>query len=48
MQYDYNPNEDYASVELQLRSQLESFLETVRSFNIIYSKVLSGSLFISI
>ncbi|KAH7663632.1 HAUS augmin-like complex subunit 7-like protein [Dioscorea alata] len=36
--YDYNPNEDYASVELQLRSQLESFLETVRSFNIIYSK----------
>ncbi|XP_074572402.1 AUGMIN subunit 7 isoform X1 [Curcuma longa] len=36
--YDYNPNEDYTEVELQLRSHLESFLETVKSFNLIYTK----------
>ncbi|KAG6524855.1 hypothetical protein ZIOFF_014799 [Zingiber officinale] len=36
--YDYNPNEDYTEVELKLRSHLESFLETVKSFNLIYTK----------
>nr|XP_019704235.1 AUGMIN subunit 7 isoform X2 [Elaeis guineensis] len=36
--YDYNPNEEYAETELKLREQLESFLETVRSFNLIYTK----------
>lgn len=39
-QYDYNPNEDYTEVELKLRSHLESFLETVKSFNLIYTKVI--------
>ncbi|KAG6524874.1 hypothetical protein ZIOFF_014818 [Zingiber officinale] len=37
-QYDYNPSEDYTEVELKLRSNLESFLETVKSFNLIYTK----------
>ncbi|KAG0466450.1 hypothetical protein HPP92_018030 [Vanilla planifolia] len=36
--YEYNPNEEYAETELKLRTQLESFLETVRTFNLIYSK----------
>ncbi|CAL9048711.1 unnamed protein product [Musa banksii] len=36
--YDYNPNEDYTEVELKLRSHLESFLETVKSFTLIYTK----------
>ncbi|XP_073002823.1 AUGMIN subunit 7 [Typha latifolia] len=36
--YDYNPNEEYAETELKLRGHLESFLETVRSFNLIYTK----------
>ncbi|GAB2224159.1 hypothetical protein Droror1_Dr00004907 [Drosera rotundifolia] len=36
--YEYNPDEDYAEVESQLRSHLESFLETARSFNTIYTK----------
>ncbi|CAL9185514.1 unnamed protein product, partial [Musa hybrid cultivar] len=36
--YDYNPNEDYTEVELKLRSHLESFLETVKSFSLIYTK----------
>ncbi|URE31995.1 V-type proton ATPase 16 kDa proteolipid [Musa troglodytarum] len=36
--YDYNPNEDYTEVELKLRSHLESFLETVKYFNLIYTK----------
>ncbi|BBN67375.1 hypothetical protein Prudu_59S000300 [Prunus dulcis] len=34
----YNPDEDYAEVESRLRSHLESFLETARSFNTIYTK----------
>ncbi|KAF8395727.1 hypothetical protein HHK36_019677 [Tetracentron sinense] len=34
----YNPDEDYAEVESQLRAHLESFLETARSFNLIYTK----------
>ncbi|GMH28284.1 hypothetical protein Nepgr_030127 [Nepenthes gracilis] len=34
----YNPDEDSAAVECQLRSHLESFLETARSFNLIYTK----------
>ena len=38
-QYDYNPNEDYAETELKLREHLQSFLETVKSFNMIYTKV---------
>jgi hypothetical protein len=37
-QYDYNPNEDYAT-ELKLREHLQSFIETVKSFNTIYTKV---------
>ncbi|KAF7031796.1 hypothetical protein CFC21_043065 [Triticum aestivum] len=36
--YDYNPNEDYAETELKLREHLQSFLETVKSFNMIYTK----------
>ncbi|KAL5825080.1 hypothetical protein ACOSQ3_021143 [Xanthoceras sorbifolium] len=34
----YNPDEEYAEVESQLRAHLESFLETARSFNTIYTK----------
>ncbi|KAH9310786.1 hypothetical protein KI387_025821, partial [Taxus chinensis] len=34
----YDPNEDHREVEAQLRMQLESFLETARSFNMIYTK----------
>ncbi|CAO2835073.1 unnamed protein product [Amaranthus hypochondriacus] len=34
----YNPDEDYAEAERKLRSHLESFLETARSFNVIYTK----------
>ncbi|XP_057833701.1 AUGMIN subunit 7 isoform X2 [Cryptomeria japonica] len=34
----YNPNEDHTEVEARLRLQLESFLETARSFNMIYTK----------
>ncbi|KAF8717135.1 hypothetical protein HU200_026251 [Digitaria exilis] len=36
--YDYNPNEEYAETELKLREHLQSFLETVKSFNTIYTK----------
>ncbi|EYU31327.1 hypothetical protein MIMGU_mgv1a015875mg [Erythranthe guttata] len=34
----YNPDEDYMEVEGKLRAHLESFLETARSFNTIYTK----------
>ncbi|KAK0577229.1 hypothetical protein LWI29_029823 [Acer saccharum] len=34
----YNPDEEYVEVESQLRAHLESFLETARSFNTIYTK----------
>ncbi|KAH6813018.1 nuclear matrix protein [Perilla frutescens var. frutescens] len=34
----YNPDEDYMDVEAKLRAHLESFLETARSFNTIYTK----------
>ncbi|OAY44520.1 AUGMIN subunit 7 isoform X2 [Manihot esculenta] len=34
----YNPEEDYTEVESQLRTHLESFLETARQFNVIYTK----------
>ncbi|CAI9769638.1 unnamed protein product [Fraxinus pennsylvanica] len=34
----YNPDENYSEVEAQLREHLESFLETARSFNAIYTK----------
>ncbi|KAG6400546.1 hypothetical protein SASPL_137386 [Salvia splendens] len=34
----YNPDEDYIDVEAKLREHLESFLETARSFNTIYTK----------
>ncbi|KAJ7968984.1 AUGMIN subunit 7 [Quillaja saponaria] len=34
----YNPDEEYTQVEAQLRSHLESFLETARAFNMIYTK----------
>ncbi|WVZ68014.1 hypothetical protein U9M48_017006 [Paspalum notatum var. saurae] len=36
--YDYNPNEDYAETEMKLREHLQSFMETVKSFNTIYTK----------
>ncbi|CAM8935522.1 unnamed protein product [Rhodiola kirilowii] len=36
--YDYNPDEDYVEVEAQLRTHLQSFLETARTFNTIYTK----------
>ncbi|KAI3941817.1 hypothetical protein MKW92_037088 [Papaver armeniacum] len=36
--YAYNPDEEYAETETQLRGQLESFLETAKSFNSIYNK----------
>ncbi|RZC74244.1 hypothetical protein C5167_049723 [Papaver somniferum] len=36
--YAYNPDEEHAETETQLRGQLESFLETAKSFNLIYSK----------
>ncbi|KAL6964869.1 AUGMIN subunit 7 [Sarracenia purpurea var. burkii] len=34
----YNPDEDYAEAEANLRAHLDSFLETARSFNMIYTK----------
>ncbi|KAA3468561.1 AUGMIN subunit 7 [Gossypium australe] len=34
----YNPDEEYTEVESKLRAQLESFLETARLFNMIYTK----------
>ncbi|KAK8660339.1 hypothetical protein V6N13_051267 [Hibiscus sabdariffa] len=34
----YNPDEEYTEVESKLRAHLESFLETARSFNMIYTK----------
>ncbi|KAH9618249.1 hypothetical protein KSS87_001653 [Heliosperma pusillum] len=34
----YNPDEDYADAERKLRSHLETFLDTARSFNTIYTK----------
>ncbi|KAJ0502606.1 putative HAUS augmin-like complex subunit 7 [Helianthus annuus] len=37
--HSYNPDEDYAEVDMKLRAHLESFLETARSFNTIYTKV---------
>lgn len=42
-QHAYNPDEDYAEVESQLRAHLESFLETARTFNTIYTKVVPCS-----
>eukprot|EP00249_Psilotum_nudum_P005004 c18497_g1_i2 orf=312-1316(+) len=34
----YNPNEDYTEAVSQLRMHLETFLETVKAFNIMYTK----------
>ncbi|XP_027191640.1 AUGMIN subunit 7 isoform X3 [Cicer arietinum] len=34
----YNPDEEYAEVESELRANLESFLQTARTFNLIYTK----------
>ncbi|KAK4379587.1 hypothetical protein RND71_001449 [Anisodus tanguticus] len=34
----YNPDEEYVEVEAKLRGHLESFLDTARSFNTIYTK----------
>ncbi|XP_047333610.1 AUGMIN subunit 7-like [Impatiens glandulifera] len=34
----YNPDEDYREAEAKLREYLESFLETARTFNTIYTK----------
>ncbi|KVI00578.1 Plant nuclear matrix 1 [Cynara cardunculus var. scolymus] len=36
--HSYNPDEDYAEVDMKLRTHLESFLETAKSFNTIYTK----------
>ncbi|KAI3927590.1 hypothetical protein MKX01_026523 [Papaver californicum] len=36
--YAYNPDEEYTETESQLRGRLESFLETAKSFNLIYNK----------
>ncbi|THG05245.1 hypothetical protein TEA_026872 [Camellia sinensis var. sinensis] len=36
--FHYNPDEDYVEVEAKLWGHLESFLETARSFNMIYTK----------
>ncbi|GAA0142215.1 hypothetical protein LIER_35537 [Lithospermum erythrorhizon] len=38
LQHPYNPDEDYTEAEAKLRAHLESFLETARSFNTIYTK----------
>ncbi|MCD7452720.1 nuclear matrix protein 1 [Datura stramonium] len=34
----YNPDEEYVEVEAKLRGHLESFLDTARTFNAIYTK----------
>ncbi|XP_065854504.1 AUGMIN subunit 7 [Euphorbia lathyris] len=34
----YNPDEDYTEVESLLRAHLQSFLETAKQFNVIYTK----------
>ncbi|XP_069144612.1 nuclear matrix protein 1 isoform X1 [Solanum lycopersicum] len=34
----YNPDEEYVDVEAKLRGHLESFLDTARTFNTIYTK----------
>nr|ACU19774.1 unknown [Glycine max] len=34
----YNPDKEYTEAESQLRAHLESFLETARTFNLIYTK----------
>ncbi|XP_077252819.1 nuclear matrix protein [Tasmannia lanceolata] len=34
----YKPDEEYADTQAQLRTQLDCFLETARSFNLIYTK----------
>ncbi|GAU29651.1 hypothetical protein TSUD_53030 [Trifolium subterraneum] len=36
----YNPDEEYAEVESQLRAHLQSFLQTAKTFNLIYTKEL--------
>ncbi|CAN6872559.1 unnamed protein product [Brassica oleracea] len=38
----YNPDEEYAEVESELRARLELFLETARAFNTIYTKFLGN------
>ncbi|XP_045801273.1 AUGMIN subunit 7-like isoform X1 [Trifolium pratense] len=35
----YNPYEEYAEVESQLRAHLQSFLQTAKTFNLIYTKI---------
>ncbi|KAH6554707.1 hypothetical protein KP509_1Z313200 [Ceratopteris richardii] len=34
----YNPNEDHTAAESELQKQLDIFLETVKTFNAIYTK----------
>ncbi|KAG9449153.1 hypothetical protein H6P81_009118 [Aristolochia fimbriata] len=36
--YAYNPDEEYSEAQSRLQAHLESFLETARSFNVIYNK----------
>ncbi|KAL0887697.1 hypothetical protein Bca101_011680 [Brassica carinata] len=38
----YNSDEEYIQVESELRARLESFLETARAFNTIYTKFLGN------
>ncbi|KAG0557892.1 hypothetical protein M758_11G160700 [Ceratodon purpureus] len=34
----YNPNEDYTDAEIELRARLATFLDSAKSFNVIYAK----------
>lgn len=44
LQQSYNPNEDYTDAEVELRGRLATFLESAKSFNVIYAKVRRDSL----
>lgn len=39
LQQSYNPNEDYTDAEIELRARLATFLDSAKSFNVIYAKV---------
>lgn len=44
LQQSYNPNEDYTDAEVELRGRLATFLDSAKSFNVIYAKVRRDSL----
>lgn len=44
LQQSYNPNEDYTDAEIELRGRLATFLDSAKSFNVIYAKVRRDSL----